>query len=226
MTDATDKSQTVAATLRAVAAAIDEGQPITSGTFLASLADVLDGTVSLDDADDEPNVEHELPTFSELLAGRYPTTILAETPVIQDMPIPGEHPDPQAALADLWLEGRGVRTQLPAAEELPIPSGPPSKVVTLELAQGMPVPGDTIRPALQLMAEPMPRPRSVRVAVHREGRERVRARSSGSRVKENSHAVSTERDPSPRALGEVGGEVPRPGTGEPQVVHRGVGDVR
>jgi hypothetical protein len=45
--------------------------------------------------------------------------------------------------------------ELPAPEELPIPSGLPSKAVTLELAAGMPVPGDTIRRTAQLMLEPM-----------------------------------------------------------------------
>jgi hypothetical protein len=96
-----------------------------------------------------------LPTFDEL-RDRTLTVILADAPLIQDMPVPGEHRDAGAELADLMLEGMGIRTELPAPEELPIPSGPPSKAVTLELALGgLPVPSDAIRPALQLMAEPM-----------------------------------------------------------------------
>src|SRR5947209_6044658 len=103
MSDTDPKS--VAATLRAVAAAIDEGQPITSGTFLATLADVLDGTASVED-DEEPvdDVEQELPTFQQLLArsGGSPTIMLEREPVITDMPIPGEYRDAQAELADMF----------------------------------------------------------------------------------------------------------------------------
>jgi hypothetical protein len=148
-----------------VAAAIDEGQPITSGTFLSSLADLLDGSASVEDDDEPADVEQELPSFSQLMASRYPVTVVLERePSITDMPLPGEFHDSKEALVEMYLESHGIRTELPKTlDSLPIPDlFPEGASIVQEFAAGMPVPNDTLQAVHVnggLMQEPLPRPR-------------------------------------------------------------------
>src|SRR5438309_2072603 len=81
--------------------------------------DAYYANVESPDEDDEEPAESTEP---QAVAAEQWSVVLESEPLIQDIPIPGEHRDVEAELVDMMLEAQGIRTELPQRlDSLPIP---------------------------------------------------------------------------------------------------------